>query len=491
MLQLTNETQLASFNLFRSYDSLGRSAGYELHAPSSTLSAVSYTYDDLGRFSSVSSSVQSASSAVQYSYLEGSDLIGGYTTDSGLAVSYAFEDNRNAKTTVLNEFGTNLVSQFDYTYDPLMRRTQRTDVSYQGSEVTTNGFSYNARSELTNAVMSADAYGYDYDSIGNRLTASTPLTSSTYVANDLNQYTQTISTNLTTSTVSTNALSYDLDGNLLSDGITTYSWNGENRLVQASNATTVVAFKYDYQGRRFEKTVNATNTARFVYDGWAMIHEESSSETNSYVYGLDLSGSKQGAGTIGGLLSVTVAGGDDPGTFFPAYDANGNVTDYVSTNGTVVAHYEYDAFGKITDSSSPMADDFAFRFSTKYFDVETGLSYYGYRYYSPELGRWLSRDPSEEYGGANLYVFCFNSPIMLIDTDGRAPQLIGVDEDGNGTYTGDQDWGDNGKGAGGGQDSPASSGEQLVCVFECAVIGAACGGWGGLVCSLFCWMESL
>ena len=59
------------------------------------------------------------------------------------------------------------------------------------------------------------------------------------------------------------------------------------------------------------------------------------------------------------------------------------------------------------------------RFSTQFTDEETGLIYYGYRYYSPSLGRWINRDPIEEQGGLNLYSFCADNPLTVIDTDGR------------------------------------------------------------------------
>jgi RHS repeat-associated protein len=62
-----------------------------------------------------------------------------------------------------------------------------------------------------------------------------------------------------------------------------------------------------------------------------------------------------------------------------------------------------------------MKDVNPFRFSTKYFDNETGLGYWGYRYYSPNLGRWINRDPIEEQGGINLYLFVSNDPINEID----------------------------------------------------------------------------
>ena len=65
--------------------------------------------------------------------------------------------------------------------------------------------------------------------------------------------------------------------------------------------------------------------------------------------------------------------------------------------------------------SGPLADFFRHRFSTKYFDAETGLYYYGYRFYSPELMRWITQDPIGEDGGYNLYEFCMNSPLYIVD----------------------------------------------------------------------------
>ena len=75
----------------------------------------------------------------------------------------------------------------------------------------------------------------------------------------------------------------------------------------------------------------------------------------------------------------------------------------------IAAMYAYDAFGKAVAQSGPLADIFRHRFSTKYIDGETGLYYYGYRFYSPSLMRWLNRDPIEEEGGLNLYCFCRNN----------------------------------------------------------------------------------
>ncbi|MBR1609289.1 MAG: lipid II-degrading bacteriocin, partial [Kiritimatiellae bacterium] len=119
------------------------------------------------------------------------------------------------------------------------------------------------------------------------------------------------------------------------------------------------------------------------------------------------------AGGVGGLLAVTDS---ETGTSYPTYDANGNVSEYVSPTGAILAHYDYSPFGEllIATSSHPAP----FRFSTKYHDPETGTLYYGYRHYSPRLGRWLSRDPIGENDALNLSVFCRNLPIERLDTFG-------------------------------------------------------------------------
>ena len=139
---------------------------------------------------------------------------------------------------------------------------------------------------------------------------------------------------------------------------------------------------------------------------------------------MDLSGSLSGAGGIGGLLSVTRSTSSNTASYYPCYDANGNISDYVDTSGTVVAHREYDAYGNTLAVSGSMANDFSFWFSTKYLDQETGLYYYGYRYYDPVTGRWLSRDPIHERGGINLYTFVKNDPVDKIDPRGLACGVI-------------------------------------------------------------------
>ena len=170
-----------------------------------------------------------------------------------------------------------------------------------------------------------------------------------------------------------------------------------------------------------------TTTTKCGDDGWNLLAElvtpEGGAETvTRYVWGLDLSQSLQGAGGIGGLLL------QDTGTKtrLYTYEANGNVGQLVDgSTGAVVAHYEYDPFGTTLTASGTAADANPFRFSTKYTDDETDLVYYGYRFYSPYLGRWLNRDFMGENGGVNLYLFNKNASMNFYDAFGLYPGAPG------------------------------------------------------------------
>jgi len=107
---------------------------------------------------------------------------------------------------------------------------------------------------------------------------------------------------------------------------------------------------------------------------------------------------------------------DVNGTYYYLADANKNIGQLLNSSGYIVAKYEYSPFGKLTVNNDSVNNPF--RFSSEYFDDETGLIYYNFRYYSPTIGRWLSRDPIEEQGGYNLHTFIYNSPINKIDVLG-------------------------------------------------------------------------
>ena len=90
----------------------------------------------------------------------------------------------------------------------------------------------------------------------------------------------------------------------------------------------------------------------------------------------------------------------------------------LDAEGNRVAEYAYSPFGQILHMEGSMAEINPLRFSSEYYDDETELIYYNYRYFSPKLGRWIKRDPINEYGGVNIYCFVANNPISDWDWNG-------------------------------------------------------------------------
>ena len=113
-----------------------------------------------------------------------------------------------------------------------------------------------------------------------------------------------------------------------------------------------------------------------------------------YFWGVDNSGTEQGAGGVGGLLAVSM----DGVFYIPCYDHNGNIILYISETGSIAAQYTYDPYGNTIESSGPLADVFTFGFSTQYHDRETSIVGYQQRVYSPVLGRWFNRDRLKKTG---------------------------------------------------------------------------------------------
>jgi RHS repeat-associated protein len=196
-----------------------------------------------------------------------------------------------------------------------------------------------------------------------------------------------------------------------------YSWDAENRLVRVMSWGSVdrrrVDWTYDAMGRRVRQvryvwtnsTWQVVEDLKLVSDPvWFGRHIAELNGTNgavvrSYVWGLDVSESLDGAGGVGGLLWVRVSGGPAAGVHFVTYDGNGNVWTLVSAGtGTETARYEYGPFGEPLRLTGAAAGSNPFRFSTKRTEDRTGLVLYEYRAYSPTSGRWLTRDPAEEVG---------------------------------------------------------------------------------------------
>ncbi|OGV34729.1 MAG: hypothetical protein A2020_00325 [Lentisphaerae bacterium GWF2_45_14] len=225
--------------------------------------------------------------------------------------------------------------------------------------------------------------------------------------------------------VNSNSYTYDNDGNLLTDGKFTYTWNGENRLIKVETADTRIEFIYDYMGRRINKKIYVNNVlsseTKFTYDGWNLVAEFDGSNTllNSYLWGEDISGSLQGAGGVGGLLAVN--------NYLTIYDGNGNVMNYIdAADGTTKAEFEYRPDGTFSIKIDSLNLAEAASFSTKPYDPILDATIYQLRIL--KNGRWLSRDPINEQGGNALYVFVDNDSINYFDYLGLFKKSVAKNE---------------------------------------------------------------
>jgi len=450
-LQLMSESMngLNNATIHRYYDAYGRSTGLSNGDDYS----VTYSYEtETGRFKSINWHVADIERISTYSYLENSHLLSQLVTTSGTIKNhistYSYESERNLLTTVENKYGTTLISRYDCSYNPieLVKAVKNSGQAFADPEESFYKYHYNDHNELieSNRYSGSDVIdtsnpilkeyrNYEYDNIGNRKNSTNFNNVITYKTNALNQYEQT-----TSAESSDQYFEYDNDGNMIKSNFdqssTIYNYNAENRLIEVVSENPIngdkkLVFLYDYMGRRIEKSVYIRNNQQwdlyikkqFIYDNWNIIQEKTFHNdvqtTKYYVWGLDQSQSLHTNGGVGGLIgSVDM---ESKLVSYYHYDANGNVGQLInSDNGEILVRYEYDPFGNQTLAKGPYLNNNPFCYSTKYYDAETGLIYYGYRYYYPKLGRWGRRDPMDIKGGILLYGFVFNNSINLIDPFG-------------------------------------------------------------------------
>ena len=445
-----------AFGSFTVSHLLGRPTGFSLGVSGNTARDLqqSFTYSNLGQFAGVTTQVAGATARnFTYAY-DSTDMLTGYASGS-FGVNYAYEAQRNLRTSVASAYGSTSITRFDFAYTKLGQKQWAMQSGsayadyYSGTSYTAvyNYYLYDSKGQLQSTAMyrgntpptggsapsGADElpgrrYEYRYDEAGNRTSAGqTGITTrgdDSFTANALNEYTSRENNSvhilgtaapsasvgmLGTSVAKTDrafaadfvppntngpangtlslysvlpgagtggvdiiktlafnwfvppaqqAFTYDADGNLTSDGVWNYVYDGENRLVQMNSTLLAgvgftrlgIQFTYDYLGRRVEKKVTNLDTNqvvldhKFIYDGWALVAETDASGnlTRGYTWGLDIAGSLDATGGVGALLDITNVNTNATTTdYFPTYDGNGNVAALVRSDGVLAAAYEW------------------------------------------------------------------------------------------------------------------------------------------------------
>lgn len=302
-----------------------------------------------------------------------------------------------------------------YTYDKANRLTRAlTDVVDPAAEVATPGsqsyddkldYNLDDLSSLTSYVVTP--YG------GSASTTS-------YTTNAMNQYTAVGSATPT----------YDDSGNLKDDDTQTYKFDGHNRLIEVrlkSDSSLLMSAKYDAvgRGRRFEKTNSvASVTTRTIFRGEDSIEDyEGGNLARLFVFDDEIDRPVM-------MEAPDVADVDDDSNttelkrFYYHTQLIGSITHVTDASQSVVESYLYDPYGKTTikDQSSSTVSASAignpWGFTARQYDPEVGLYHYRARAYSPELRRFVQRDPLEYADGPNAYAYVRGRPSLLSDPAG-------------------------------------------------------------------------
>ena len=126
-----------------------------------------------------------------------------------------------------------------------------------------------------------------------------------------------------------------------------------------------------------------------------------------------------------GLITSIAGRIASPQLYFYHSDHLGSSSLITDNNGTLVQHLEYVPFGEVFLEENRSTWSTPFKFTSKELDAETGLYYFGARYYDPKTSVWLNVDPlAEKYVGWSSYNYCLNNPVKFVDPDGKEPTTI-------------------------------------------------------------------
>ncbi len=429
----TNRTRTVTVD----FGSFSKSYTYEYDSDSRKLAFIrgsftnSYSYDAQGRLESIGIPNEGV---VTYNY-NAVGLPSGITLPGGTEKRFGYDALSALATNTVRDAAANEVMNREYIRNAMQNITGI--VEDDSDQLIVKSYQYDRTDQLTNETVSADSVplrenSFVYDSMGNRTTEYTDDTewvgSLTYDPNNLNQYLSV------TSASSAVSFSYDLNGNTtqkvsVASGVTSvvnYAYSIDNRLTEvviskASSLKTKALYQYDPFGRRVNKKVYAwesdlwslTSDIWYLYADEGLVGEfdENGDEIRSYCW-------KPNSLWMNDPVCMTVP---SKGTFYYLNDHLGAPQRMVDESGALVWSMTSEAFGKATVSTNSTINN-NLRFSSQYYDEETGLQYNYFRYYDTEAGRYLRRDPLLERGGINLYGFVRNNPLYLFDLLGLRPK---------------------------------------------------------------------
>jgi RHS repeat-associated protein len=384
------------------YDDLGNRTSISTQLAGQAARTTTYTYDALNRLATI---VEPDGDTTTYSY----DPVGNVasiTYPNGVISSFTYDDV-NQLTRIEHRQGATTLAAYDYTLDAGGRRLRVDHVS--GDSVS---FSYDSADRLLQETH-RNASGvvifeqtFTYDDVGNRLT-------------------QQITGQART------VLAYDSADKLLIAGSTTFAYDANGRLISKTAPLGTVSYVYDVEGQLLRVTTS-TGTVTYAYDamGKRRVRIGNGSEQNFLLDEASLTGFDQTLVAFddsdnqlveyhwGDRLISADDGRSD--RFFHA-DASSNIRLLTDELGTASDTIDYDAFGNVRDRTGPA--DSPYGFAGEWQEEAEGLVFLRARFYDPETGRFISRDPFAGNPGdpvsLHRYLYANANPVMNTDPSGQ------------------------------------------------------------------------
>ena len=310
-----------------------------------------------------------------YGEVDGQDFdIGG---DS--LISWNLIRDNTGRITSKTETIVGTTSNYAYTYDPMGRllTVTRNGILIEEYDYNENG----TRIYEMNALRGISSRNYSYDDEDHLLTAGT----TTY--------------------------QYDLDGFLTTKtegaNVTTYNYSSRGELLSVNPPDgRVIEYVHDPLGRRIAKNVDGVTVEKYLWQGLTRLLAVYDG-TDNLIMRFEYADSRM-------PVSMT----KDGSSYYLSYAQVGSLKVVADASGNVVKRINYDSFGNIINDTDP-AFAIPFGFAGGLHDQDTDLVRFGYRDYDPDTGRWTAKDPILFAGGdTDLYGYCLNDPVNLIDPDG-------------------------------------------------------------------------
>jgi len=390
-------------NIAFTYDSTSVTYGIgRLTGRTDTSGTYTFYYDAQGNMVREDKVVNSVSYTTQYTYNK-NNILTSITYPSGRVVSYTMDTVQRVSQVSMTTQGTpvTLASSITYmpfggsaslTYGNSLSLTQTWDNQYRLSSITAG------------SVLSLS---YGYDASGNVTSITDTIGSAPGQYIDSTTYAYESGTNrLTTITgTPTATLTHDANGNIITEGTRTFTYDLTNRLTAVTdNETEIVSYVYDARNLRVKKTTPA-ETRIFHYDVNGHLIAETDTAGNTLVEYVYLSD-----------MPLAMVQPTDTVYYFHT-DHLGTPRVITNSAGTVAWQAAYHGFGHAeVDVSSTITNNL--RFPGQYFDAETNLHYNWNRYYDPRTGRYLTPDPIGLEGGIDPYVYTENDPVNYSDPEG-------------------------------------------------------------------------